>query len=288
MGTALIITGIQQGLLLALIAFAVMIPFRLLDLPDLSSEGAYPLGGAICACLLLANVSPLCSVLLASLAAGILGILTSLIHLRLKVNSLLAGIILSTMAYSVNLRIMGMPSLSLFNHGTLFSSLEEYSIFKIILLIAIITVAITPFILSLKTDLGLKFRAVGQNKCFAVRQGIEASGYIMAGFFFAGSLSGLAGAVTVQLQSYMDISMGVGIVIHALAALMIGEAICQARRSLMRQLIAPIIGALLYQQIQGVVLSSGLAPSDLKFFTASLLIIILFLQQRRKQAHSTT
>ena len=116
-----LLTGLLQGLILALVAYAVMIPFRLLNFPDLTAEGAYPLGGAVCTSLLLLHVHPLLAVLIASLATGLMGVATSLIHLRLKVNTLLAGIILSTMMYSLNLRLMGKPNIALFNTASMFS-----------------------------------------------------------------------------------------------------------------------------------------------------------------------
>ncbi len=273
-------TGLSQGLILALIAYAVMIPFRLLNFPDLTAEGAYPLGGAICAISLLMGLSPLMSMILAALGAGSMCVITGIIHLRLQINTLLAGIILSTMVYSVNLRILSKPNVSLFEMASIFPD-NQY--LKIIILVGILLGMVIPLVLFLKTELGLKLRAVGLNLNFAKRQGISISRYTLFGLFVAGCFTGLAGSLMIQMQQYMDVGMGVGIVIHALAAMMIGEAVL-GKSTLEKQLISPLIGALLYQQIQGLALSFGLAPSDLKFFTGSVVLLVIAMQKRGRHA----
>jgi putative tryptophan/tyrosine transport system permease protein len=273
----LILTGILQGLVLSFVAYGVMIPLRLINFPDLSSEGAYPLGGAICATLIIANISPILAVILACLSSGIIGIFTALIHIRLKVNTLLAGIILSTMLYSVNLRLMGKPNIALFEYPILFADYNVTS--KILILLSIIAALIIPLALFLRTEKGLRMRAIGLNPEFSKRQTISITGYTILGLFIANCYTGLAGSLVVQLQSYMDIGIGVGIVIHALAALMIGETIV-GNSTLNRQLLAPLVGALVYQQIQGVALTLGLAPSDMKLLTGSIVLIVIALKKR--------
>ncbi|PJD94112.1 MAG: ABC transporter permease [Legionella sp.] len=271
-----LLTGLLQSLILALVAYAIMIPFRLLNFPDLTAEGAYPLGGAVCTSLLLLHVNPLLAVIISSLVTGLMGVATSLIHLRLKVNTLLAGIILSTMMYSVNLRLMGKPNIALFNTASLFS--QSSALINILFLLTILTALVLPLALFLRTEIGLRLRAVGLNQAFARRQSISVACYTVLGLFIAGCFTGVAGGLIVQLQYYMDVGMGIGIVIHGLAALMIGEAII-GNNTINRQLIAPLIGALVYQQIQGLVLFIGLAPSDLKFFTGSLVLLVIGLQR---------
>ena len=118
-------SGLMQGLILSILVTGVMLPFRLLNFPDLTPEGSYPLGGALCASLIVAGLHPLLSLTIASSAAGIVGICTAIIHLRYKVNTLLAGIILSTMVYSINLRAMGKPNIALFEFPNLFRDLTH-------------------------------------------------------------------------------------------------------------------------------------------------------------------
>lgn len=266
----LLYTGILQGLILAIIAFGIMIPFRFLNFPDLTAEGAYPLGGAVCASLMVAGIPQILAMMSGIVAGGLLAVGTSQVALRLKVNSLLAGIILSTMAYSVNLRIMGKPNIALFEMGGI--NLDLISLIMVVIL------CIIPFALFLYTDFGLRFRTIGSNPKFAIHSGISVTKYTSLGLFIAGSMFGLAGSLIVQMQQFMDVGMGVGIVINGLASLMIGESIV-GNDTIKRQLIAPIIGALLYQQIQGIALSLGLAPSDLKFFTGSIVLIVLAIQK---------
>jgi putative ABC transport system permease protein len=268
----LIQVGIVQGLILAIIAFGIMIPFRFLSFPDLTAEGAYPLGGAICACLITSEISPILALLIGAFCGGMMAVATSQVSLRMKVDSLLAGIILSTMSYSVNLRIMGKPNIALFN-----SIRGEFNIFSLIIIICL---CVIPFFCFLYTDFGLRFRAIGLNAKFAVRNGININKYTSLGLFIAGSMFGLAGGLVVQIQSFMDIGMGIGIVIHGLVSLMIGETVV-GKNTISKQLASPIVGALIYQQIQGLALSLGLAPSDLKFLTGSIVLIVLKLHQKR-------
>ena len=267
-------TGILQGLILAIIAFGIMIPFRFLNFPDLTAEGSYPLGGAVCAALLIMGMTQLLAIVAGVIAGGLMALCTAQVALRLKVNSLLAGIILSTMAYSLNLRIMGKPNIALFG--------VQVINFDIISLAIIVMLFIIPFALLLYTDFGLRFRTIGSNPQFALNNRISINKYTSLGLFIAGSLFGLAGSLIVQIQQFMDVGMGVGIVIHGLASLMIGESIV-GNNTIKRQLIAPIIGALIYQQIQGLAMSFGLAPSDLKFFTGSIVLIVLAIQRRDKE-----
>lgn len=282
MGTDLMITGLLQGLILALVTYGIMIPFRILHFADLTAEGAYPLGGVLCTTALLSGLHPLAALGMAAIAAGCMGMATAYIHLKLKINTLLAGIILSTMAYSVSLRIMGKPNIALFDVQTLFEGQPDLENIAIVLVCLILLVI--PLYLFLQTEIGLKLRAVGLNPDFAKRQGISIRKYTLLGLFLGGCFTGLAGGLMVQLQNYMDIGMGIGIVIHGLAALMIGEAIV-GNNTLQQQLLAPLVGALVYQQIQGIVLSIGLAPSDLKFFTGSIVLLVIAFKAKRSILH---
>jgi putative tryptophan/tyrosine transport system permease protein len=220
---------------------------------------------------MLLNFPTILSIIFGSLGGGFLALMTAHIHLRLKINSLLAGIIVSTMAYSISLRILGKPNVSLFFQPVL--ALNSVSLSLIVMGLALL------FFLFLKTDFGLRFRSVGHCHRFCQNQGVQFKRYIYLGLLIAGMFYGLAGGMLVQMQQYMDLGMGVGIVIHGLASLMIGEAIV-GRENLLRQLNAPIVGALIYQQIQGVALAIGLLPSDLKFFTGCILLLVLFIQNQ--------
>lgn len=270
----LIPTGLLHGAILAFIALGVMIPFKLLNLPDLTAEGAYPLGAVLSACLILSNVNPILATLIACLLAGMLGIATAYIHVRFKTPTLLVGIILSIMVYSLNLRLMGKSNLALFSHTTIFQLIPDNTALKIALVCALFAILVVPLLHFFTTEKGLRFRAVGLNPQFAQRQGISLNCYLIVGFFIGNALAALAGSLMGQLQGYVDINMGVGIVIHALAALMIGECLI-GTQSITRQIMAPFLGALVYQQIQGFALVIGLAPTDLKLLTGAIVLSLM-------------
>lgn len=278
MSIELLLTGVLQGLILALVAFGVMVALRLLNFPDLASEGSYPFAGALCSSLIIMDISPIIAVSIATIAAGMVGVATAMINLKLKINTLLCGIIISTILYSANLRIMGKPNIALFNHDILLSGNNILN--KIFIMIFIIFIVVFPLALFLKTEFGLRLRAVGLNIEFCKRQKISVAKYTLLGLFLAHCYVGMAGSLMVQLQSYMDIGMGVGIVIHALAALMIGESVI-GNNTLNRQLMAPIIGALIYQQIQGLALVVGFAPSDLKGLTGIVVLGVIALRKNK-------
>ncbi|MEQ9115960.1 MAG: hypothetical protein RLN62_04110 [Rickettsiales bacterium] len=270
MSIEFILIGVQQGLILAIISFAIMVPFRFLNLPDLTVDGSYPFGAVIYAGLASSGFNQLISLGLGVICAGLMGIATSQVIIRMKVNSLLAGIILSTMAYSVNLRILGKPNIMI----------PESAHVGLLGILLILSLCVIMFSCFLYTEYGLLFRATGLNRVFAVKRKIKVNRNITYGFFFAAALSGLAGCLMVQIQQYADVGMGVGIVIHGLASLMIGEAIL-SNRTITRQLFSPVIGALIYQQIQGIVLLCGLAPSDLKFFTGLVVLTVIAMQKKQ-------
>ena len=270
--------SLMQSLILSIIVIGIMIPFKLLNFPDLTSEGSYPLGGGICASLLMYGMHPFPALIIASICSGFAGICTAVIHIKYKINTLLAGIIISTILYSVILRIMGRPNIALFDQPSLFQSMADGIVTQIIILSIINIFIIIALYTFLNTEKGLQLRAVGLNPGFSEKQGISLNKNIIIGLFIGNMLIGLAGGLLIQLQHYADIGIGVGIVIHALAAMMIGEKIVGGTNSIIKIVISPLIGAIIYQQIQGFALSLGLAPSDLKFLTGAIVLAIIALQ----------
>lgn len=274
-----------QALILAFIATGIMIPFRILDFPDLTSEGAFPLGGALCATLI-GLFDPISALLVGAIGGGMLGVASALLHHRFKVHSLLAGIILTTMIYSVNLRLMGRPNIPLFGETTLFLLLGESFLSKILFLGVLNLVTLGFIYFFLCTETGLRFRALGYNPSFVQKLGISLPLYLSAGLFLSNFLNGLGGGLMVQLQNYADIGMGLGIVIHGLAALMIGEMLLNTKednpRFLHKQLLAPLIGALAYEQIRAFVIAFGLPPSDHKFVTGVIVIVAIGVLKNKK------
>jgi putative tryptophan/tyrosine transport system permease protein len=267
-----------QGLVYALVAFGVMLPFRILNIPDLSSEGSFPLGGAIAAALITANLHPLLSTFIAACAGFLAGTVTAVIHLKFRVHSLLAGILTITMLWSINLRIMGKPNTPLFGFLTIYDwispaiigSLTLQALFFAVLL----AIVIAAFWWGLETDAGLGLRGIGANSPLASALGVNVFLYTIVGLGLANALNAAAGALLAQLQGYADIGMGVGMLVNGLAAVIIGEAVT-GRRSLLAQLAAPIVGAAVYYQLSSLALSLGLAPSDLKLVTGLFVLATL-------------
>lgn len=274
----LIPVTLVQGLAYAFVATGIMIPFRVINLPDLSSEGTFPLGGCLVATLITAGLHPVLATLLAACCGFAAGAGTALIHLKFKVHSLLAGILTVTMLWSLNLRIMGKPNSALFGlpnvfdwlHPAIAGSLLLQCLFFLVLHILLIGLLWW----GLQTHAGLALRGVGANSQLAPSLGINAVRYTVFGFGMANAITAFAGALIAQSQGYADVSMGLGLLVNGLASAIIGEAIT-GRRHLLAQLCAPVVGAVAYYQLGSVALSLGLAPSDLKFATGLFVLMTI-------------
>lgn len=269
---------LAQSLIYALLALAIMIPFRLLSFPDLTSEGAFPLGGSVCAALLVAGAPPLLATFAAILAGAAAGAATALVHLRFRINSLLAGILVFTALYSVNMRVLGRSNIALFDTNSLFTQIDPRILTEVWLQLIVFGIIIVAVLVLLRwflsTQIGSAMRVVGVNPDLAPSLGISIWRYTIAGLGIARALAALCGALIVQLQGYVDVNMGAGILINGLASLVIGETLV-GRDTVTRQLIAPVIGAVIYYQVVSLGLSLGLQPSDLKIVTAVLVLAAL-------------
>lgn len=267
-----------QSLVYSLVAIAIMIPFRTLSLPDLTVEGSFPLGGCVAAALVTAGLNPWAGTFLAVAAGVLAGAATAMIHLRLRIPSLLAGILVATMVWSVDLRAMGMPNRSVAAELSLYDTITPEILLSNWLQVAVFAALVAAIVLALigfyRTEMGLSLRCVGANARLSPALGISAKGYVVLGFGLANGLAALGGALVVQQQGYADVTMGFGILVNALAALIIGEAIV-GQASIERQIIAPVIGSIVYYQLVSLGLATGLHPSDLKFLTGAFVLITL-------------
>lgn len=284
--------SLTQGAVFAFPALAVMLPFRMLGLPDLTSEGSFPFGAAVGATVLVAGFDPFLSILVAALFGAGAGAVTALIHLYLKVPSLLAGIIVLTMLFSINIRVMGKPNTALFDNDSIFTNILNADggepLTQFLLVISLVIVACGLLYWFLNTELGVALRSVGANQAMSRAQGIPTHQYIIAGIALAGALSASGGAVMAQHQAYADVNMGVGVLIVGLAATILGETLV-GRKSLLRQIFAPVVGSLAYFQVVAVALALGLKPSDLKLLTGIFVLITLavpILLAQRKSSHT--
>lgn len=274
----LIPVTLVQGLLYGFVALGVMIPFRLLSFPDLTSEGSFPLGGCLCAALLVAGVAPLPATLAAAVGGALAGSVTAILHLRFRINTLLAGILVMTILYSLNLRILGKANETLLTNDTVFSAISPQIVvvplYQVIVLVVLMGVLLALLYGFLRTEAGLSLRAVGANATLAPALRIHPWIWVIAGIAFANALSATAGAITVQLQGFADVNMGHGVLINGLAAVIIGETVL-GRSTLPRQVLAPVAGSIVYYQLVSLGLALGLKPADLKLVTGIFVLVTL-------------
>ena len=280
-----------QSLLYAFIALGVMIPFRLLSFPDLTCEGSFPLGGCVCAAFLVAGAHPLTATAAAIAAGAAAGACTAFIHLRFRINSLLAGILLMTILYSVNLRVLGRANVALLSNETLLSmispELNSHVPYQLLAFVLVVGVVLALLFWFLRTEAGLSLRAVGSNPELAPALRINPWAWIVAGLALANGLSAFAGAFAVQLQGFADVQMGFGVLINGLAALIIGETFL-GRATVARQLAAPVLGSVVYYQLISLGLALGLKPADLKLATGLFVLVTLALPALRGRPNTET
>ena len=281
--------AVEIGLIFALVALGVFISFRLLRFPDLTVDGSFPLGGAVCAVMIAAGINPWLATLGATLAGAVAGLITGWLNVRLKIMDLLASILMMIALYSVNLRIMGGPNVPLINEPTIFAQLQpagmEDYIFRPLLLLVIVVIAKLALDWFFATERGLAIRATGSNARMARAQGVNTGGMILLGMAISNALVGLAGAMFVQTQGGSDISMGIGTIVIGLAAVIVGESILPSRKIIWCTL-AVVVGAIVYRFFIAAALNSdfiGLKAQDLNLVTAVLVTVALVIPQLKRK-----
>jgi putative ABC transport system permease protein len=284
--------AIEIGLIFGLVALGVFLSFRIINFPDLTVDGSFPLGGAVAAALIVAGVNPFAATAAAIVAGALAGYLTAWLNVQLRIMQLLASILVMIALYSVNLRIMGKPNVALINDATVFSLLEFGGIpdywAKPIVLLVIVIAAKALIDLFFASEVGLAMRATGSNPRMARAQGISTDRQTVWGLALSNALVALAGALFVQTQGGADISMGIGTIVIGLAAVIIGETILPAR-SLVVTTLACILGAVLYRFFIALALNSdfiGLKAQDLNLVTAVLVAFALLVPTYRRKLAS--
>ncbi|SDV51180.1 ABC transporter permease [Chitinasiproducens palmae] len=281
----LVPVGLLQGLTYALIAIAIMIPFRILNFADMTGEGAFPFGACVCAKLLMLGLDPVSALLGGAFAGFLAGVLTGYIHEKAKINTLLCGILVLSMLYSVDIRVMGQPNAALFSYKSIFSALpgDGSGYLPRIAMLGLIDVAIAALVLwFLRTEHGLAMRAIGSSPSMAKAQGINVKVYTLVGLGLANLFAAMGGAMLAQNQGFADVNMGFGVLVNGLAALLLGEAVI-GNRTMTRQVLAPVLGSLIYFQLISLVLAFGFQPSDLKLVTAVFVLVTLLSMATRKK-----
>lgn len=277
----LLISAIGQGLIWATLGFGLFLTFRILDFPDMTVEGTFPLGAATAVTLISSGVSPIIATIGAALVGSLAGLVTGMLYTKGKIPILLAGILTMTAAYSVNLRIMGQANRSLLGKNSLFSYdflhvlPRNFPVIVIgLIVIVLLTICLARF---LKTELGQSFIVTGDNPKMARSLGINTDNMTILGLMIANGLIGLGGALVAQNNGFADVNMGVGTIVVALASIIIGEVVFTDTLTLTERLITIIIGSIFYRFVLVVVLYIGFNADDLKLVSAIMLGLALML-----------
>ena len=284
-----VLGAIEIGLIFSLVALGVFISFRLLRFPDLTVDGSFPLGGAVCAILISHGTNPWLATLAGTAAGAFAGFITGWLNVKLKIMDLLASILMMIGLYSINLRVMGGPNVPLINEPTLFTMLQPANIddyvMRPIILLGFVIVAKLALDWFFATERGLAIRSTGSNARMARAQGVNTGAMILLGMAISNGLVGLAGALFVQTQGGSDISMGIGTIVIGLAAVIVGETILPSRKIVWATL-AVVIGAIVYRFFIAAALNIdaiGLKAQDLNLVTAVLVTIALVIPQIKKK-----
>ena len=268
----------EQGLSYALAALGIALTFRVLSFPDLTVDGSFPLGGAVAARLIVEGMDPVWATIAALLAGFVAGCCTGLLNTRLKINSLLSGILVMTILYSVNLRVMGRANIQLLTTPTVFSGMEQWDISRNITVIAfffgIVIIAKVLLDVFLHTEYGLALRATGDNEQMIRSLGVDTDRATVFGLGLSNGLVAVSGALIAQDQGFCDAGMGIGLIVAGLASIIIGEALCK-RHTVFRLTLAAVVGSIGYRFIIALGLRLGLAPTDLKMATGLMVVIAL-------------
>lgn len=272
--------ALSQGILWGLMALGVYITFRLLDIADLTVDGSFATGGAVCAVCLVNGVDPVLSLILSTIAGFIAGFVTGFLHTKCQIPAILAGILTQIGLYSINLRIMGRSNTPLLQYDNIFEGLENLTGLSnnwIVLIIGLIVTILVIVILYwyFGTEIGSSIRATGNNEQMVRALGVNTNVTKTLGLMISNGLIALSGALVTQQQGYADVRMGIGAIVIGLASIVIGEVIFGHKGAFGTRLTSIVVGSVIYRIIVAVVLQLGLNTDDLKLLTAILVAIAL-------------
>ncbi len=284
------------GLILALLALGVFLSFRIFRFPDITVDGSLTLGAALSAALLTRGYSPLAATLLAFAAGMIAGTATGVLHTKFKINPLIAGILVMTALYSINLRIMGKSNLPLGSATTLTTYAERLGsllaggqarvallgwqvpaadLAMLLLCFSITAVVAAALCAFLRTDFGTAMRATGDNDQMIRALGVNTDTMLISGLALSNGLVALSGSLQAQYHGFADVQMGIGSLVVALASIIMGEALVGAQNHMGLAITGTVVGSLLYQLLVALVLRAGLNANDLKLITAVFVFVAL-------------
>lgn len=279
--------AIEIGLVYALVALGIYFSFRILNFPDLTVDGSFPLGAAVAAAFIVSGVDPYLATLLAVVAGALAGLVTAVLNLRFGILHLLASILTMIALYSINLRIMGRPNIALITEPTVLTPFEGLGLSGLYLkpLIGLVVVLVVAGFAAwfLTTNYGLGMRATGANPRMARAQGIATAKVTAVGMALSNAMVALGGALFAQMNGFADVTIGTGTIVVGLAAVIAGEAIFRAR-GVVIAVVACVIGSILYRMAIALALNAdalGLKAADLNLVTAILVALALILPGAR-------
>jgi putative tryptophan/tyrosine transport system permease protein len=284
------LVAVTQGLAYAALAWGVYLSSRVLRFADITPDGTFPLGAAVAASMIVSGTDPLIATFVALLAGMVAGYVTGVLHTRLGVKDLLAGILVMTALYSVNLHVMGKSNISLLDIRTVVEDVhrlipasvtwsDDLSLGVLFLAIALVLGAVLAWYL--RTDFGMALRAVGDNPAMITAQGVDRRRMIELGLALANGLVAFSGALMAQQQGFADVGMGVGTLVAGMAAVIMGETLLFNRRGLGVTITMVAVGAILFRGMVALALRAGLNPIDLKLATAAFVLAALALPKLR-------
>lgn len=276
------LTAILQALCFSSLVLGIYISMKIFNIPDITTDGSFTLGGVVTATLLLREMPVSVTLLVVMFAGALAGAITGLIHTKLKVNPLLAGILVMTALYSVNLTIMGRSNIPLLSFSTLFNSVSlvnDINQNTLIILVCFAAMLILLFGYVLKTDFGIAMRATGNSETMIRALGVNTDRMKIIGLALANALTATSGYLITQFQGFADINMGIGIVIVGLGSVIIGETliIWFKIKSVWNILLLVIAGSIVFQLVLAVTLSAGVDANLLKLVTALFVLAIVSL-----------
>jgi len=287
----ILLGAVMLGLLWAVMTIGVYITYRILDIADLTVEGSITMGAAIAAQAIYNGINPYLATLLAFVGGMAAGLVTGLLHTKLKIPALLSGILTMIALYSINLRILGKANLSLLRMRTVYSVFKDIGIVKVPVFVQSGISQIVPVIILglicvfgiigilywfFGTEIGCAIRATGNNPQMARAQGINTNNMIILGLIISNGLVAVSGALIAQQQSFADVQMGIGSIVIGLASVIIGEVLF-GKRNFFSRLVSLVLGAITYRVIIALVLEMGMPANDLKLFTAITVAVALAL-----------
>lgn len=280
----MLLSTISQGFLWSILGLGIFMTFRILNFPDMTTEGSFPLGGAVAVSLITQGMNPLLATIIASLSGCLAGLAAGLLYTKGKIPTLLSGILVMTSCHSVMLMIMGRANLGLLDAKKLQDLLPfsgEINLLSLGLIFVFLVVSAMIFFLN--TRLGQAYIATGDNHDMAKSFGIYTDKMELMGLILSNGIIALSGALISQQDGYADVSKGIGVIVIGLASIIIGEVLFSTSLTLLERLLAIVVGSVLYQFLILAVISMGFKTNYLKLFSALVLAICLMIPELKKK-----